>query len=50
MLELEEEEEDFLGGLSHFLCEPSKIPPVKFSIRVVQVVSRRKSTKVRSCH
>lgn len=48
-LEVEKEQEEFLGipgNLPDFLPEDPKISPVKFSIGVVQVVSRRESIKI----
>lgn len=44
-LEVEKEQEEFLGGFSDFLPEASEISPVKSIICVVQVVSRRERTK-----
>lgn len=47
-LEVEKEQEEFLGIpgiLPDFLPEAPEISPVKFSVRVVQVVSRRKNIK-----
>lgn len=49
LLEREKEEEELLGHLSYFLSEASKVSPVELSVRVVQVVSRSRSTEVSSC-